>query len=597
MSCVINDRIFALRNKMQENNIGIYIVPTNDYHSSEYVADYFKTREYITGFTGSAGVAVITMNEAGLWTDGRYFIQAEKELNGSEVTLYKFGLPGTPDIIEYVTSKIGENERVGFDGKCISADFASRLRKSLENKKVQAIGEFDLIGEIWDDRPQIIGNEIYELSAKYTGITRSEKIALVRAELIKNHADKLILTSLDEIAWMLNLRGSDIECNPVFFSYIILDAEKVDLFVLPDVISKELEEELNKDNVFVYNYYEFYNELDNLDGNIQLDKNVVNSYILDKFLNEKLIDRVNPTLLMKAIKTKTEVENERIAHIKDGVAVTKFIYWLKQNIGKEKITESSAANYLEKLREVNENYKGPSFEPIVAYKENGAMCHYSPDKENSAIIQQEGLLLFDTGGQYLEGTTDITRTITLGNVTKEEKLHYTLVLKGNLKLSAAKFLYGTKGQNLDYIARESLWEYGLDYNHGTGHGVGYFLNVHEGPNSIRSRIVNSKCPDNDIIREGMITSNEPGLYLEGKYGIRLENLIVCNKIEVTEFGQFMGFEVLTMVPFDIECIDVDILSERERILLNDYHKKVYNVIAPYLDDNERKWLEEVTRPI
>ena len=597
MSCVINDRIFALRNKMQENNIGIYIVPTNDYHSSEYVADYFKTREYITGFTGSAGVAVITMNEAGLWTDGRYFIQAEKELNGSEVTLYKFGLPGTPDIIEYVTSKIGENERVGFDGKCISADFASRLRKSLENKKVQAIGEFDLIGEIWDDRPQIIGNEIYELSAKYTGITRSEKIALVRAELIKNHADKLILTSLDEIAWMLNLRGSDIECNPVFFSYIILDAEKVDLFVLPDVISKELEEELNKDNVFVYNYYEFYNELDNLDGNIQLDKNVVNSYILDKFLNEKLIDRVNPTLLMKAIKTKTEVENERIAHIKDGVAVTKFIYWLKQNIGKEKITESSAANYLEKLREVNENYKGPSFEPIVAYKENGAMCHYSPDKENSAIIQQEGLILFDTGGQYLEGTTDITRTITLGNVTKEEKLHYTLVLKGNLKLSAAKFLYGTKGQNLDYIARESLWEYGLDYNHGTGHGVGYFLNVHEGPNSIRSRIVNSKCPDNDIIREGMITSNEPGLYLEGKYGIRLENLIVCNKIEVTEFGQFMGFEVLTMVPFDIECIDVDILSERERILLNDYHKKVYNVIAPYLDDNERKWLEEVTRPI
>ena len=323
----------------------------------------------------------------------------------------------------------------------------------------------------------------------------------------------------------------------------------------------------------------------------------MNSYILDKFMDEKLIDRVNPTLLLKAIKTQTEVENERIAHIKDGVAVTKFIYWLKQNIGKAKITESSAANYLEKLREVNENYKGPSFEPIVAYKENGAMCHYSPDKENSAIIQQEGLLLFDTGGQYLEGTTDITRTITLGNVTEEEKLHYTLVLKGNLKLSAAKFLYGTKGQNLDYIARESLWEHGLDYNHGTGHGVGYFLNVHEGPNSIRSRIVNSKCPDNDILREGMITSNEPGLYLEGKYGIRLENLIVCNKIEVTEFGQFMGFEVLTMVPFDIECIDVDILSERERILLNDYHKKVYNVIAPHLDDNERKWLEEVTRPI
>ena len=597
MSCVINDRIFALRNKMRENNIGIYIVPTNDYHSSEYVADYFKTREYITGFTGSAGVAVITMNEAGLWTDGRYFIQAEKELDGSEVTLYKFGLPGTPDIVEFVSSKIGENERVGFDGRCISADFVSRLRKSLENKKVQAIGEFDLIGEIWDNRPQIKGHKIYELSTKYTGISRSEKIALVRSELMKNHADKLILTSLDEIAWMLNLRGSDIECNPVFFSYIILDAEKVDLFVLPDVISKELEEELNKDNVFVYNYYEFYNELDNLDGNIQLDKNVVNSYILDKFMDEKLIDRVNPTLLLKAIKTQTEVENERIAHIKDGVAVTKFIYWLKQNIGKAKITESSAANYLEKLREVNENYKGPSFEPIVAYKENGAMCHYSPDKENSAIIQQEGLLLFDTGGQYLEGTTDITRTITLGNVTEEEKLHYTLVLKGNLKLSAAKFLYGTKGQNLDYIARESLWEYGLDYNHGTGHGVGYFLNVHEGPNSIRSRIVNSKCPDNDILREGMITSNEPGLYLEGKYGIRLENLIVCNKIEVTEFGQFMGFEVLTMVPFDIECIDVDILSERERLLLNDYHKKVYNVIAPHLDDNERKWLEEVTRPI
>lgn len=602
---MVNERIAALRNKMREKSIDFYIVPTNDYHSSEYVGEYFKTREYISGFTGSAGTVVITMDRAILWTDGRYFIQAQNQIENSEIELYKAGNEGVPTVADFVKNEITVGKVVGFDGRCVDAGFYEKLSDIVKMKNAYIEGKYDLVGEIWKDRPELSSNEVFELDIKYAGEERNSKLKKVWDKVEKTGADFFVLSSLDDIAWMFNLRGSDIKCNPVFLSYVIMNKEKTRLFTLPGAINEELKSKLKLDNVEILEYFSFYDVLKSINDSEQknkklkilLDRDVVNSAIIKELEKCVIIDEVNPTLILKAVKNSTEVENERKAHVKDGIAVTKFIYWLKKNTGKLKITEVSAADYLEKLRMMGEHYMGQSFEPIVAYGKNGAMCHYSPKEEDCATLKEAGFVLFDTGGQYLEGTTDVTRTVALGPLTDEEKLHYTLVLKGNLKLGAAKFLYGIKGANLDYIARESLWEHGLDYNHGTGHGVGYFLNVHEGPNNIRYRICNNKCPENDILQEGMITSNEPGLYLEGRYGIRLENMIVCKKKEKTEYGQFMGFETLTLVPFDIEAIDEKQLSEREKTILNMYHKEVYEKLEQFLDEDERAWLREATKEI
>ena len=588
----INARIEAVRKKMLENNISIYIVPTNDYHSSEYIGDYFKTREYITGFTGSAGTAVITKDKAILWTDGRYYIQAEKELYGSEVLLYKAGMEGVPSVAEFISGEVSVGDIVGIDGKCTNDGYISTLGKKLEEKKASVKLDIDIVGSIWNDRPKLASNEIYELDVQYTGEKRYSKLMRVGEYMYEKGCEYFVLTSLDDIAWLLNLRGDDIQCNPVFFSYFIKTRSEGFLYVLEGAVSDEIKQKLEKDNIRIKKYEDFYNALSAIDRNesVLLDRNLVNALVTEKLKGCNIVDDINPTLIMKATKNSTEVDNVRKAHIKDGVAVTKFIYWLKNTMKDMEVTEYEAATYLENLRKQNENYIGASFEPIVAYGENAAMCHYSPKITSSAIIKRDSYLLIDTGGHYLEGTTDITRTVMLGKASDEEKLHYTLVLKGNLKLGAAKFTYGCKGQNLDYLARESLWERGLDYNHGTGNGVGYLLNVHEGPNSIRSIISNVKNPDAEILREGMITSNEPGIYLEGKYGIRLENLIVCKKLEKTEYGQFMGFETLTLVPFDMDAIDLNLLTDREISILRDYHKRVYETLEIYLSDEEKNWL-------
>ncbi|MGN0317430.1 MAG: aminopeptidase P family N-terminal domain-containing protein, partial [Lachnospira sp.] len=475
---MVKDRIEKLRQVMRREGIDVYMVTTNDYHSSEYVGDYFKCRKYITGFTGSAGTAVITATEAKLWTDGRYFIQAAYELEGTGVELMKSGQPDVPTIKEYLENNMTDGQVLGFDGRCVSFEYADGLEKTLAGKGVSIVYDRDLIGEIWTDRPEISKEPVRILDVKYCGQSRRDKLAGIREIMRKKEADIYVNTSLDDIAWLFNIRGNDVKCNPVVLSYAVLTENEAVIYGHAEAFSKDVLAELSKDGVVLKPYNDIYEDIKKIspDKTVIIDAKRAN-YAMVKNIpwNVKVINEVNLTLLPKAIKNSTEVENERIAHIKDGVAVTKFMYWLKKNIGKMKITELSAAAYLEKLREQGDNYMGPSFEPIVAFGANAAMCHYSPTKESDTELKPEGFVLFDTGGQYLEGTTDITRTVSLGPCSKEQKKHFTAVLRGHLNLAAAKFLHGVRGANLDYLARAPLWEMGLDYNHGTGHGVGYYL--------------------------------------------------------------------------------------------------------------------------
>lgn len=596
---MVKERIEKLRQVMRDEGIDVYMVTTNDFHSSEYVGDYFKCRKYITGFTGSAGTAIITMTEAGLWTDGRYFIQAAAELDGTGVKLMKAGQPDVPTIKEYLEKNMTRGQVLGFDGRCVTSEYASDLEKTLEEKGISIVYDKDLIGEIWTDRPELSKEQVKILDVKYCGRSRSDKLAQIRGLMREKKADIYIIPSLDDIAWLFNIRGNDVKCNPVVLSYAVLTESEALIYGQEEAFTKEVMAELSKDGVTLKPYNDIYEDIKNIpwDKTVIIDAKRAN-YAMVKNIpeNVKVINEINLTLLPKAIKNSTEVENERIAHIKDGVAVTRFMYWLKKKIGKMKITELSAAGYLESLREQGENYMGPSFEPIVAYGANAAMCHYSPTEESDTELLPEGFVLFDTGGQYLEGTTDITRTVALGPCSDEQKKHFTAVLRGHLNLAAAKFLYGVRGVNLDYLARVPLWEMGLDYNHGTGHGVGYYLNVHEEPNGFRWKIVPERF-DSAVLEEGMITSNEPGFYLEGKYGIRTENMIVCVKDKETEYGKFMKFENLTMVPIDLDAIDFDSLQQIDRDRLNEYHRQVFEKISPYLNDEEKNWLREATREI
>ena len=596
---MIKERIENLRQVMRREGIDVYMIPTNDFHGSEYVGEYFKCRKYITGFTGSAGTAVVTLKEAKLWTDGRYFIQAAAELEGSGVELMRSGQPGVPTIKEYLVESMQNGQVLGFDGRCVSYEYAAELEEALVAKGISIVYDRDLMDEIWKDRPKLSKEPVQILDVKYCGQSRAEKIAKIRGMMKDRGADVYVISSLDDIAWLYNIRGNDVECNPVVLSYAVLTADEAIIYGQEEAFSDEVMTELSKDGVVLKPYHDIYEYIKNrsLTQTVLIDGSRTN-YALMKNIPEKVkvINERNLTLLPKAIKNSTEVENERLAHIKDGVAVTRFMYWLKQNIGKMKITELSAAAYLESLREQGENYKGPSFEPIVAYGANAAMCHYSPTKESDTELLPEGFVLFDTGGQYLEGTTDVTRTVALGPCTGEQKKHFTAVLKGHLNLAAATFLHGVRGYNLDYLARVPLWELGLDYNHGTGHGVGYYLNVHEEPNSFRWKCVPERF-DSAVFEEGMITSNEPGFYLEGKYGIRTENMIVCVKDKETEYGEFLKFENLTMVPIDLDAIDLASLQQLDKDRLNAYHKQVYERISPYLDVEERQWLKQATREI
>ena len=596
----VPEKLKALRALMKNDRIDAYLIPTDDYHSSEYVGEYFKCREWISGFTGSAGTVVVTENFAGLWTDGRYFLQAARQLEGTGIELMKIGESGVPTIPEYLAGALKNGARIGFDGRTVTSAYVHMLWKELKGKEVRLKRNMDLIGDLWKDRPPLSKEPVWELAPVYAGQERTEKIRLVRKEMAAKGADYFLLSSLDDIAWLLNIRGNDVAYCPLVLAYLLVSQAHVRLFTQEDAFPADLRRKLEVDGVTLLPYENIYDYVKILPvtRSIYFDPTCTN-YCLEAGLSSemKTIKGQNLTLLPKALKNPVETANIRKAHIKDGVALTRFIYWVKKAVREgQAVTEISAAEKLEQFRREGKNYLGQSFAPIMAYGPHGAIIHYSATPETDAPLQPKGMLLADTGGHYFEGTTDVTRTIVLGEITDKEREFYTRVLKGHLSLGSAIFQEGCSGLNLDYLAREPLWEIGEDYNHGTGHGVGYLLNVHEGPNDIRWR----KRPggrEPAVFGEGMVTSDEPGYYLEGEFGVRLENLMVCVKKEKKPCGQFLGFDMLTMVPFDPEAIDAALLTTREKELLNRYHAKVREKIGPHLEGEEKAWLEEITRAI
>ena len=585
--------IEQLREEMKSAGIFAYIVCTDDFHGSEYVGDHFKMREFLSGFTGSAGTLVVTLDEAALWTDGRYFLQAGRQLENSGIALMKMGEKGVPKISEFLAEKMPVGSKLGFDGRTISAEFFSGLQSALKDKQVEIVSDIDLGDKVWKDRPPLSAEPVYELSARLCGASRSEKLTKIREKIRSEKADSLVTSSLDEIAWTLNLRGNDVAYNPVFLAFMIVEENDVKIFANPVIFSEEIKANLKNDGVSVYPYGEIYSALNALEGKVMIDPKTANCRIISAVTKGTIIKKDSPIIMLKAVKNSAEIAAEKSAHVKDGVAVTRFMYWLKHTVGKEKITEISAAEKLEEFRKQGSDYLGQSFDPIMAYGEHGAVVHYSATEETDAELAPKGMLLSDTGGQYLQGTTDITRTFVLGELTEEEKRAFTLVMAGHLNLLAAKFPKGSQGSMLDYAAREPLWQNGLEFNHGTGHGVGFLLNVHEGPQRISWR---AKGTDT-AFEPGMITSDEPGLYVAGKFGIRHESLVLCEEAEKTEFGEFLKFSPLTMVPFDRDGIEPKCFSERQKQLFNDYQKLVCDTISPLLPENEKKWLEEITKPI
>lgn len=596
---MIQERLGALREEMKKRSIDIYIVPTADFHESEYVGEHFKARKFITGFTGSAGTAVITLTEAGLWTDGRYFVQAEKQLAGSTVTLYRMAEEGVPTVDEFVEEKLPEGGCIGFDGRVVNGSWGKKLNGIAEKKHAALYVEEDLIDLIWKDRPALSRKPVFILEEQYSGKSTKDKLAALREAMKEEGANVHILTSLYDIAWLLNVRGGDIDYVPVVLSYLVLTEKECIWFLQEEVVDDKIAAYLKENHITTRPYDDIYAYVKQIpaDACVLMNGSTVN-YRITSSLNPKVkvVDKLNPTELMKAVKNPVEVDNTRKAHVKDGVAFTKFMYWLKTNIGKIPMTEISASDYLEQCRRAQENFIDLSFDTICAYGPNAAMMHYAATPESDTELKPEGFLLVDSGGHYFEGTTDITRTMALGPITDEMRLHFTAVCRSNLNLANAKFLYGCTGINLDILARGPLWDMGIDYKCGTGHGVGYILNVHEGPNGFRWRIVPERH-DSGTLEEGMITTDEPGVYLEGKYGIRTENELVCHKAEKNEYGQFMNFENITYAPIDLDAIDPEQMTGREKKMLNEYHAMVYKTLSPYMTAEENEWLKKYTRAI
>ena len=594
----IDEKLTRLRELMGENNFSAYIIPTDDFHSSEYVGDYFKAREYMSGFTGSAGTLVVLQDKAALWTDGRYFIQAARQLQGSTIELMRSGQPDVPKIEEYLEKHLGEKAVIGFDGRTVTKRFVEMIGEKTDAKQITFDGSKDLVDAIWTDRPPLSKKPVWELHVKYAGKSREDKIKEVRTKMQEEKADQLLVTALDEIAWLFNLRGGDIAHTPVFLSYLLLTKEQITLFAHEEIFPVQILERLTQEGVTIKPYEEIRQAVGNMPAGtkVWLDSGAVNYRLTQKVPKDvEILDQESPIVLMKAVKTPEEMKHMRAAHIKDGVAVTRFIHWLKTNVDRETVTEVGAAGKLEMLRSQMEGYLEPSFSSIIAYGPHGAIVHYAPTQESDVEMKAESFCLADVGGHYQEGTTDITRTIALGDLTEEEKRYYTTVLRGNLALGAAKFVEGVSGQNLDVLARGPLWELGMDYNHGTGHGVGYILGVHEGPQRIHWRV--APGAKSIPLEEGMIVSDEPGLYLEGRFGIRLENLVLCRKGEKNDHGQFLYLEPLTMVPFDREAILPELMTEKELECLNRYHQRVYEALSPHLDEEEQGWLKEMTARI
>ena len=595
----VDERIAQLRDLMKEQEISVYIVPTADDHASEYIGDHYKSRQFITGFTGSAGTAVITQEEVGLWTDGRYFVQAAKQIADSEVKLFPMGEPDVPTVKEYAKKHLPKGGNIGFDGTCMVAKDGEAFAQMTKEKGGCIKADQDLIGKIWEQRPVLSSAPVWVLEQQYAGVSTSDKLSHIREKMQERECDCHLVTSLYDIAWICNLRGDDISHVPVFLSFLLLTPEETILYCFYESWSEDVIEYLKQEGIFVRPYHQIYEDLGALVSfgkGMLLDKSGVNVKLMECLPKDlKVVDAANPSELMRAIKNPVEIANTIEAHIRDGVAVTKFIYELKQQGGREHMTELSAADYLQELRQQQPGYLDLSFDTIAAYGPNAAMMHYSATPDDFSVLKPEGFLLVDSGGQYLGGTTDITRTIVLGPLTDKMKLLYTRVLQGHLRLSRAKFPKGATGQNLDVLARQPLWDMGLDYRCGTGHGVGHLLNVHEGPNSFRWRTLEGQKPQ--AIVPGMITTNEPGYYEEDGFGIRIENELLCVEGEKTEYGQFYEFQNLTFAPIDLDAVIPELLSEDERTWLNEYHQQVFDKISPYLNEEEKEWLAYETRAI
>ncbi len=593
----VPERISALRALMEERGYDAYMVPTDDNHQSEYVGEHFKARAFITGFTGSAGTAVITKDAAGLWTDGRYFIQAEQQLSGSGVKLFKMGEPDVPTVEDFIADVLPEGGTLGFDGRVVAMGEGQALEAAAAKKNAKIDYSTDLIDKIWEDRPALSEEPAFALGIEYTGESTESKLKRIRKAMAEEGADIHIIAALDDVCWTTNLRGNDIEFFPLLLSYAVITKEDMKLYIDERKLTDEMKENLAKDNISLRPYNAIYEDVKELsaDSAILVDPSRLN-YALYNNLPEraKVIEKVNPTVLMKAMKNDTEIKNIKNAHVKDGVAVTKFMHWLKKNVGKTEITEISAAEKLEEFRKEQEGYLWQSFEPICGSGEHAAIVHYAATPETNIPVVTNGLFLTDTGGGYMEGSTDITRTFAFGKLTDRMITDFTTVLLCNLRLARAVFMHGTCGYNLDILARMPAWERGINYNHGTGHGVGYLMNIHEAPSGFRIAI---REREKAVIEPGMVITDEPGIYIEGSHGIRTENeLLVCEK-ETTEYGQFLCFEPITYVPIDLDAVNPDMLTKEDKEQLNAYHAKVYELVNPHLDEEEKAWLKEYTRAI
>lgn len=595
---VIQSRLRALREAMAQCGIDFYVMPTADFHNSEYVNEYFKVREFFSGFTGSNGTLLVWQEGAGLWTDGRYFIQAEHELAGTTIKLFRMQDEGVPTIEEFLKRQMKEGQTLGFDGRVISLQKGKKYEEILKEKQVSLAYTKDLAEEIWTDRPPFPAGKVSVLEDAIAGKSVEDKLSEVRQKLLKEGAKSTFLSKLDDLMWLFNIRGCDVACNPVAMSYAYISDSEAVIFIQKKALDAQLQAYFEAHNILVKEYSEAMAYLENLPhGQKILVDDRSCSYATYKAISQgqTLIEKKNPTELLKAIKNPVELANMKEVYLHDSVAVTKFIYWLKTHVGKEKITEVTAADYLDGLRRQIPGFLDLSFPTIAAYGSNGAIIHYSATDDNHAVLAPEGMLMVDSGGQYLGGTTDVTRTIVLGPVSEEIKKHYTMVAAGMLQLSNARWIYGCTGRNLDILARQPLWEIGLDFKHGTGHGIGYILNVHEGPQNLRWRFTEDMTEA--VLEAGMVTSNEPGIYIEGSHGIRIENIVVACNGEKNEYGQFMYFDTLTYAPIDLDGIEPAYLNDTQKKYLNTYHRMVREKIGPYLTAEELKWLQEAIREI
>ena len=593
----VPERLSALRKCMQEKHIDIYIVPTADFHQSEYVGEHFKARAYITGFTGSAGTAVITLHDAKLWTDGRYFLQAAKQLEGTGVTLMKMFEPGVPTIEEYLEAELKSGQTLSFDGRVVSVGEGDEYASIAKKNGAKIDYQEDLIDAIWTDRPPLSEEPVWFLEEKYSGESTESKLSRIRKEMEDAGCDTHIVSTLDDICWTLNIRGNDIDFFPLVLSYAIIKKDSLELYIDERKLDDKLKTILKKEGVNLHPYNAIYEDVKKLPKNatVLIDKTKLNYAIFNNIPNSvPIVNKRNPEILMKALKNPVEVENIKKAEIKDSIAHVRFMKWLKENLGKIKITEMSASEKLDEFRAEMGNFIRDSFEPISSYGPHSAIVHYSSSPETDVELKEGSLYLSDTGAGFYEGSTDITRTYALGEVPKKMKEDFTIVAISNLQLANAKFLQGSSGLTLDILARKPFWDRGLNYNHGTGHGVGYLLNIHEGPAGFRYKY---RAGETEEIQEGMVITDEPGLYIEGSHGIRLENELLARKGVQNEYGQFLYFETITLIPFDLDAISLDMLNEENRKLLNDYHKRVYEEIAPHLNEEEKVFLKKYTRAV